>query len=78
MRPLDKWHNMDQTPPQDGTTFPGRICGTNRVIAVAYDGPDNVYRAMRHGRLEESIIIDQWLTWAELGEIQSCLWKAAK
>jgi len=67
-----RWHLAD-TAPKDGSLFMGRITGTNRSVAVSYDGATNTFYQAGKGQVD----ICQWISFADFADIRACAWRRA-
>lgn len=72
--PLFKnWRIDISDAPRDGTLFMGRITGTNRAVACAFQ--DGHWINMATNR-KEIIEICQWISFTDFADIRSCVWRS--
>lgn len=68
-RPFPKWH-PDTSAPKDGSSFMGRLTGTNRAKAVHYSETLSSFVGVD----EKPVSICQWYSFKEYGETRFCVW----
>lgn len=70
-----KWYNVSLNPaPTDGTLFMGRITGTNKAMAVKYDGETQQF--FQAQQPYHPVDICQWISFTDFADIRSCVWMA--
>lgn len=73
-RPFPKWHPATSAP-RDGSSFMGRLTGTNRAKAVRYDEAGVQFVGTYDGK---PVDICQWYSFKEYGETRFCVWNGGK
>lgn len=67
----DHWREVDDPSiPTDGSKFPARISGTNRVKAVWWS---DEFDSFCDGNC--LVEITQWTTFKEMAEVTACMWR---
>jgi hypothetical protein len=64
-----KWQTDTSNAPHDGTIFMGRLTGTNRAIAVKFDGANFISMD------QKPVEICQWISFTDFADIRQCVWK---
>jgi hypothetical protein len=69
-----KWSTDINAAPHDGSTFMGRLKGTNRSFAVKW--LDGAIRDLR--KPEEPIEICEWISFKDFADTRHCVWNGGE